>query len=120
MSAVPHILAAVMLSVGSQVFVKIGLRSLGNIDLSEGLISFYLKIFLSPFVVIGVLLYTFSVFFWLYALSKVDLSFAYPFLALSYVLILLFCRFFLGESISPLRWAGILVICFGIVLISKS
>lgn len=120
MSTIPHILAAVILAVGGQMFVKIGLKSLGDIDLSGGLIPFYLKILLSPFVILGSLIYTCSIFFWWYALSKTDLSFAYPFLALGYVLILIFSRLFLGESIPLLRWIGVLVICLGVFLISKS
>jgi drug/metabolite transporter (DMT)-like permease len=120
MSTIPYILAAVFLSVIGQVFVKIGLLNLGDINISEGLISFYLKIFISPLVIIGTFIYTFSILFWLYGLTKVDLSFAYPFLALSYVLIILFSRFYLGESIPPLRWIGVSAICFGVLLISKS
>ena len=45
---------------------------------------------------------------------------AYPFLALNFVLVTLVARFFLGESVPPLRWLGILVIIGGILLVAKS
>ena len=53
-------------------------------------------------------------------LSRLDLSVAYPFLALNFVLVTLVARFFLGESVPPLRWLGILVIIGGILLVAKS
>jgi drug/metabolite transporter (DMT)-like permease len=53
-------------------------------------------------------------------LSRASLSFAYPIVSITYVLILLFDRFVLNESVSPLRWAGVLCIVAGIVLISRT
>ena len=57
---------------------------------------------------------------WIVVLSRWDLSYAYPFLALNFVLIALVSRLVLGESIPLIRWAGIAFICAGIVLISRS
>jgi len=120
MSALPFILIAVTLGVVGQLLIKIGLNSLKNLDFSSGLIITYLRIFTSLHVISGTLIYVLSVFFWLYALSKVELSFAYPFLALSYVFVLLASSIFLGETIPFIRWIGVLVICFGVLLISRS
>ena len=120
MSKINYILIAVLLGVVGQLLVKRGLNLLGEIDFSRGLFASYLKIFTSPVVIIGTLSYTSSIFFWLYALSKVNLSFAYPILALSYVLVVIASRLFLGEDISLLRWVGVGVICFGVFLISRS
>ncbi len=120
MSPVLVIIIAVLLGVIGQLLSKKGLNLLGNIDFSANLIAGYSKIFFSPYVIMGSLIYVLSVFFWVYSLSKVDLSFAYPFLALSYVLIVLAAWLFLGENIPLLRWIGVLVICFGVFLISKS
>jgi multidrug transporter EmrE-like cation transporter len=53
-------------------------------------------------------------------LTRLDLSLAYPFLALNFVLIAIVSRLFLGETIPGLRWAGIAVICSGILLIARS
>jgi drug/metabolite transporter (DMT)-like permease len=76
--------------------------------------------FLSPYVLVGTFIYFLGVFFWLYALVKVDLSFAYPFSALSYGLVLLLSWLFLGENIPSLRLIGVLVICLGVIIVSKS
>ena len=114
------ILIGVLFTATGQIFIKKALNSLGNGDPSIGIFAFYLKVFLSPLVVLGAFLYFISIFFWLYALSKVDLSFAYPFISLSFVVILLFSFWFLGEAISLLRWIGVFIICFGVFLISRS
>lgn len=120
MSAVPLILIAVFISVIGQLLVKKGLNLFINLDFSTNVIGNYFRILSSPYVVFGFLIYFCSAFLWLYALTKVDLSFAYPFLALSYVLIMLFSWLFLGETIPLLRVVGVLVICFGVFLISRS
>jgi uncharacterized membrane protein len=50
----------------------------------------------------------------------VALSFAYPFVSMSYVLIILASRVLLGEPVSLLRWVGVLVICAGIIIVSRT
>ena len=119
-STLPQIMAAVILVVVGQTLAKLGMQSLGNIDTSRGLAAFYLKVFLNPYIIMGTLLYGSAVFFWLYVLSKAELSFAYPFLALTYVLVILAAWLILGESIPVLRWIGLFVICIGVFIVAKS
>ena len=114
------ILIAVVLSVIGQLCVKKGINLLGSIDFSAGLFGTYLKVFSSPLVIVGSLVYIAAIFFWIYSLSKVDLSFAYPFVSLTYVLIIVSAWIFLGENISLIRWFGIAAICIGIILVSRS
>jgi drug/metabolite transporter (DMT)-like permease len=118
--AILSILISVIVSVVGQLLVKKGLNLIGNIQYSKGVIASFSKIFWSPYVLVGTFIYFLGVFFWLYALVKVDLSFAYPFSALSYVLVLLLSWLFLGENIPSLRLIGVLVICFGVIIVSKS
>jgi len=119
-SPVYFILVAVSLTVVGQMLIKLGLNSLGNVDFSKGIFSSYITIFCSPHVLLGAFLYSSATLLWLYALSKVDLSFAYPFLALSYVLIILLSIWFLDEHIPFLRWVGVFLICLGVLCISQS
>ena len=120
MSTVPFILIAVTIGIIGQLLVKLGLNRLGNLDFSVGFIETYLRILLSPLVILGTLTYVASAFIWVYALTKVDLSFAYPFLALSYVLILLCSWVFLGENVPLIRWVGVAIISFGVFLVARS
>ena len=68
----------------------------------------------------GLVLFGISALVWLIVLSRAALSFAYPFAALTYVLILLFDLFVLDESVPPLRWGGVAFIAVGIVLVSQT
>ena len=68
----------------------------------------------------GLMLFGLSAFVWLAVLSRESLSFAYPFASLSYALILLADRFVLHEQIPPLRWAGVVFIMTGIVLVAQT
>lgn len=120
MFVIASLLISMFLGVIGQVFIKKGLTSLGNLDFSAALLGSFIRIFFSPLVIVGISLYFLGVFFWLYALSKVDLSFAYPFVSVSYVLVVLLSCFVLGESISYLRWIGVILICSGVLLISRS
>lgn len=58
--------------------------------------------------------------FWLAAISRVDLSWAYPMLATGYILVLIFSAIVLHEHVSHIRWLGAIVIVLGIYLISRS
>jgi drug/metabolite transporter (DMT)-like permease len=69
---------------------------------------------------LGLFLYGLSAVFWMTVLSRVDLSFAYPMVGFSYVIVLLFSALLLGEQVSPLRWLGTLVIVLGIVLVTRT
>lgn len=73
-----------------------------------------------PYVWGGLFLFGLSALVWLVVLSRASLSFAYPFAALTYVLILLFDQFVLDETVPPLRWAGVAFIGVGIFLVSQT
>ena len=68
----------------------------------------------------GLVLFGLSAVVWLFALSRASLSFAYPFAALSYVLILVFSVLVLHETVQPLRWLGVAFIVTGIVLVAQT
>jgi drug/metabolite transporter (DMT)-like permease len=53
-------------------------------------------------------------------LSRVSLSFAYPFAAITYIVIVAFDRLILRVPVPGLRWAGVLMIATGIVLVSRT
>lgn len=121
MKQIVLLLVTVLFNVSGQLLMKRGMTMVGPItgDLSL-LIGSLGKAFLNPYVLAGVGAYAASSIFWLILLSRVDLSYAYPALSLGYVLITLVSVLFLGEHVSALRWAGVIVICVGVILISRS
>ncbi|MEZ4731852.1 MAG: hypothetical protein R3E79_32425 [Caldilineaceae bacterium] len=48
------------------------------------------------------------------------MSYAYPLLALNFVLITVSSRLILGESVPIARWIGLAVICVGILIVARS
>jgi multidrug transporter EmrE-like cation transporter len=68
----------------------------------------------------GLTLFGVSAIFWLVVLSKVPLSFAYPFVGLSYIVIVLVARIVLHEHVPALRWIGVAVVAAGIAIVGLS
>lgn len=115
------ILLSTLLGVGGQMLLKHGMSIMGAQSISaSGIASVALRISTSPWVILGLAVYATGTFFWLVALSRVELSFAYPFASLSYVLILGASWMFLGEAVTLLRLAGVLAICIGVLIVSIS
>ena len=69
---------------------------------------------------VGLALFGISAVFWLLVLSKVPLSVAYPFVGVSYVVVVLVSRFVLHEHVPSLRWVGVAVVAAGIALVGLS
>jgi multidrug transporter EmrE-like cation transporter len=82
--------------------------------------SLLMKMATSPYVVGGLMAYGIGVLFWLLALSRLELSYVYPFAILSYVGIIIGSYIFFKERISGLRLVGIAVILSGVILIGLS
>jgi len=101
--------------------MKRGMSRIGFIPPNlSNLASNLVRILTEPFVLLGLFLYAVSTIFWLIVLSRVDLSYAYPMISIGYVLILVLSWVFLSEHISLVRVLGVLLICGGVFLISRS
>ena len=111
-----------LLSVASastgQVLFKKGVLMTGEVTLKSSVIGELLKLVFQPLVFSGLILYVISTILWLLALSKTTLSFAYPFTALTFILVMLSSRIVFLETIPPLRYFGIGLIVAGILLSS--
>jgi drug/metabolite transporter (DMT)-like permease len=74
----------------------------------------------SPLIWSGLVIYGLSVAMWLWVLSKVDLSVAYPFVGVSFLITMAFGALLLDESVTPLRIVGTILIAGGCILVGKS
>lgn len=111
------LLITVVLGSFGQVSMKKGLMSLGGIKLTEILSRKLFDVVFQKYVLIGIILYSFSTLLWFVILSRAELSFVYPLIALGYVLTALLARLIFNELITPVRWFGILLILGGAALI---
>lgn len=88
-----------MTNAAAQLMLKYGMLTLGPISFSaETLIQRIFQIVFNPRIFAGLLTFVISMASHLYVLSKVDLSFAYPFLSLAYVAVALFAAFVQGGT----------------------
>lgn len=112
------LLGAVALGVTGQFLMKSGMNQVGAIDRLA--LSTLLRMLSNPFVLLGFASYGISSICYLMALSRLDLSVAYPTAGLGYVLVLLISAIVLREPVSPIRWLGVLLIFAGVWLIGRS
>lgn len=74
----------------------------------------------AAYVVVGFVAYAVSSLIYLYVLGRMHLSWAYGFGGLSYIFATIFAIVLLGETVSWLRWAGVLIIAVGTALVGLS
>ena len=119
--AIVYILISVLGGAVGQIMLKKGMMSMGPLTITlDKLGGMLIKMVTNPFVFFGLGIYLLSTVFWLVALSRVDLSYAYAFASLSYVIMLIASWFLFKENITPLRILGTMIICVGVYLVSRS
>lgn len=115
------IITMVILAGIGQLFIKNGVTTvtaeLGHFPTDP--LGFLKLVFYWP-VFLGLAIYFFFGITWLKILSDVPVSFAFPFLAISYIVIILGSYFFLNESINTMKIAAIVLIIAGVVCLSRS
>lgn len=99
-----------------------GMKELGDLSAMNlrGIITVAGQALASPKLIFGTMMLAVFFFLWLAVLSWEDLSVALPMQALNYVLVAFLSQWFLGETVSPLRWTGTVLVCVGVMLITKS
>ncbi|MFH1428895.1 MAG: hypothetical protein ABIH39_04030 [Candidatus Margulisiibacteriota bacterium] len=121
MKSVVMVLVPILIGVVGQLFLKHGMMQIGTFAITTtALLATFIKVITNISVMFGFFLYGMSALLWLIVLSRMDLSFAYPLLSVGYILVLIFSWLFFKETVSIVRWSGVLVICFGVYLISRS
>jgi drug/metabolite transporter (DMT)-like permease len=66
----------------------------------------------------GILLYLVATLFWMHSLTRVDLSYATPFLALTYIIMMAGAYYFFNEPLTPQKMAGSALVIIGLVVIN--
>lgn len=101
--------------------LKKGMTTIGKVELSlSGLMSSALDVICNWSIVLGILVMVISMASHLVVLSRVDISFAYPFLGLSFVLITIYGHFYLAETVTMWRVIGVLLICSGVAVVART
>ncbi len=100
-----------MLMVTGQVLWKTGasgkdIQSLGQL----------LRLFLTPYVIAGLMVYGFASVLWIYILNKGELSYVYPIQSTAYIFALIVATTIFKEALTPAKVIGVIVICLGVII----
>lgn len=113
------LITASALTVVGEVLLKLGMNA---VTAQVGAFSLDPRVLWTTFtdwrVILGFALVFGGALFWLGVISRVNLSFAYPLLALNYVIILIPSRYFLGETITPAKIVGAVIVVIGVIVIT--
>jgi multidrug transporter EmrE-like cation transporter len=115
------IVFSVSLNASAQILMRKGMLKIGEVSIGVSALLKALPGMLgNGFLWLSLLCYGISILSWMVVLSKVEVSFAYPFLSIGYVISAVIGYFFMGESVGVIRIIGIVVICTGVILIARS
>ena len=112
------LLIAICLTVTGEVLLKLGMNAVrADVGAFTASLPVLLRTFTDWRVVLGFALIFSGALFWLGVISRADFSFAYPLLALSYVIALLPARFVIGEQVTLNRIIGACIVVVGALII---
>jgi multidrug transporter EmrE-like cation transporter len=118
---IPLILTGVLLNAFAQLLLKKGMISIGYFEIQfESLLPMVRKVATNLYILLGLGSYVVSVAIWLLVLARVEVSYAYPFLSVGYVVVALMGYYIFQENLSWMRAIGIAVIIVGVILLSRS
>jgi len=115
------LLLGVTLNAVAQLLLKAGTNAVGRFEFSAAnAVPIGFKLATEPHILGGIACYVVSVVVWILALSRVEVSIAYPMLSIGYVLNALAAWYWLGEAVTPARLAGIGIIIVGVYVVARS
>jgi uncharacterized membrane protein len=119
---VGHLYVAVTLgfTVYGQLVLKWQISSAGQAP-DEGIekLLFLLRQLLNPWIISGFASAFLAALAWMAAMTRFDLNYAYPFMSLAFVIVMLFSVLFLGESVTLPRAVGTLLVVSGLIVIAR-
>ncbi|MBB4020655.1 MAG: transporter [Confluentimicrobium sp.] len=115
------IIVTVVLNAASQLLMKSGMSQVGQAEFSASrLVNLLMGAVTNPFIVLGLVTMTISMGTHLMSLSRFDVSFAFPFLSIAYVIVAAWGHFVMGETVNLTRMIGIGTIILGTVILARS
>jgi multidrug transporter EmrE-like cation transporter len=115
-----YVLATVLLTVYGQIVIKWQVMQAGALpaDFADKFV-FLARLLLNPWIVSAFAAAFLAALCWMAAMTRLQLSHAYPFVGLTFVLVLMASGLFFNEPVTPLKIAGVALIVLGIVVGSQ-
>lgn len=118
------VIISVTLAISGQLCLRRGMSGvkerteMGALELLKQPATFFKEILTNWIVLLGLLFFVSSAMFWLIVLTDVPLGVAYPFVSLTYIVVMFYDKFFENREILSLNWVGVAAIVAGIILIN--
>ncbi|OUM01553.1 SMR family transporter [Variovorax sp. JS1663] len=120
LTAFSIILAGVLLNSAAQLMLKAGAQALGTVAFNgASLFAAGWSAATQPWILVGLCCYFVSAGLWILALTRVDVTVAYPMLSMGYVIAALLAWHFFGEALTASRVVGIAIILVGVVVLGR-
>jgi multidrug transporter EmrE-like cation transporter len=115
------VLAAIVLGTCAQLLLKAGTNSVGAFAFTlANALTIGTKLALEPRILGGAACYVVSLAVWILALSRIEVSVAYPMISIGFALNAVLAWWMLGEVVTPIRMLGIGIIIVGVWLVARS
>jgi multidrug transporter EmrE-like cation transporter len=115
------LLVGVLLNAAAQLLIKSGTNVLGMLSFKQGkLVALAMSVLTEYHIVAALFCYVISVGIWIVALSKLEVSVAYPMLSIGYVVNAFAAWYLFGEILSVQKITGIFIIIFGVIVVARS
>jgi multidrug transporter EmrE-like cation transporter len=115
------VLCGVLLNAAAQLLLKAGTNAVGMFEFShQNIVPVGWKLASEPHIIAGLACYVVSVVVWIMALSRVEVSIAYPMLSIGYVVNAVAAWYLFGEAVTIMRLTGIGFIVVGVFLVARS
>ena len=115
------LMTGVLLNAGAQLLLKAGTNSVGAFEYSAAnIVPIGWKLATEPHIIGGLGCYVISVVVWIMALSRVEVSIAYPLLSVGYLVNAIAAYYLFGEAVTPMRLTGIAIIIVGVWVVARS
>lgn len=114
------ILATVLLTVYGQLIVKWRVRQAGAlpVDLAEQAV-FLIRLLFDPWIITVMIAGLLAGLSWFAAMTKYELSYAYPFMSLAFLLVMIFSAVFFDEPVTFPKIAGLVLVIGGLIIASR-
>lgn len=116
-----YVLGSILFTVYGQIIVKWQVAKAGALPVSfSEKIPFLIGLIFNPWILSGILAGFFALVCWLAAMTKFELSYAYPFMSLAFVFVLVLSAVLFHEPLTVTKILGVLLIIAGIIVGSRS
>lgn len=116
----PYVFTTIALTVFGQLIIKWRVLEHGSLPTAfASQVNYLAKLIIDPFIILGLLSAFIASLSWMIAMSKLELSYAYPFTVLSLVFVFVLSWLIFNETMTSFKIAGMSIIVLGIFIFSR-